>query len=195
MKTLNFTLIALTLGTALVAEAAPVIDQNAPTHPNYMAQFGQTDLAQSFQQSASDIDGAGIFLQPGQGSSGTITIGLYDKLPTAGGHQLASGSAVGTAGNWVDVFWADLAISANTTYFLVFTSTDNSMGIAGDTGNPYNRGQVYANPGYGSFPTFDYTFRTYAQGGAQVPEPASLALVGGALIGLGALARKRRLSK
>ncbi len=38
---------------------------------------------------------------------------------------------------------------------------------------------VFANAGYQPFPNFDYTFRTYAQLGEGVPEPASLLLVAG----------------
>ena len=54
-----------------------------------------------------------------------------------------------------------MAITPNTTYYLVF-SGNSTLAIEGDTNNPYPNGQVYANPGYGSFPTFDYTFRTFS---------------------------------
>lgn len=193
------TLISLfaSLVVAAAVQAAPVIDQNSPTYNAHMAGFAQTNLAQSFKQTASDISGAGILLRAGVGSSDNVTISLYDKLPTDGGQLLASGSAIGTAGSWVDVFWADVAISANTTYFLVF-SGNSTLGISGNTANPYSDGQVYANQGYQSFPGFDYTFRTYSDDGADnghVPEPASLALVSGALMGAGFAARKRKQAK
>lgn len=136
------------------------IDQNADTNNAYMAGFSQPDLAQSFQhQVANSICGAGIFLQPGIGSSDNVTIELWTTLPNGGGNMLATGSAQGTAGEWVDVTWAPVAISANTTYYLHFTG-NTTLGISGDIANGYPYGQVYANAGYGSFPGFDYTFRT-----------------------------------
>ncbi|MCW5935830.1 MAG: PEP-CTERM sorting domain-containing protein [Fimbriimonadaceae bacterium] len=179
MKKLALVALAGVAGMA----AAQVIDQNQPDNSVYMAAFSQGDLAQSFQQSANNIVGAGIFLQPGIGSSDNVRISLWDKLPNAGGVMLASGSARGTAGTWVDVFWSQVNIAPNTTYFLVFDG-NTSLGIAGSVNDPYSRGQVYANPGYQPFPTFDYTFRTYA-----VPEPASMIALGA---GLAALVARRR---
>lgn len=136
------------------------LDQDAATNNAFMAAFSQPDLAQSFQhQVANSICGAGIFLQPGVGSTDNVTIELWTTLPNGGGNMLATGSAQGTAGSYVDVTWSPVAISANTTYFLHFTG-NTTLGISGDVNNGYPFGQVYANSGFGSFPGFDYTFRT-----------------------------------
>ncbi|MEP6781340.1 MAG: PEP-CTERM sorting domain-containing protein, partial [Gemmatimonadaceae bacterium] len=65
--------------------------------------------------------------------------------------------------------------------------------VGGDTGNPYADGQVYANPGFVSFATFDYTFRTYAgQSTSVVPEPATVSLMVGGLAAVFAVARRRK---
>jgi hypothetical protein len=138
------------------------IDQNQPSAAVFMAAFAQTDLAQSFQtqQAEQPTAGAGIFLQPGVGSTDNVTIQLWDALPNAGGTMLRQGSAQGTQGQWVDVLWAPILLEPNQTYYLVFTG-NNTLGIAGDINNPYPHGHVFANPGFGPFPTFDYTFRTW----------------------------------
>ncbi len=141
------------------------INQNADTNNSYMAGFHQPDLAQSFQhQSASRICGAGIELRASIGDKDTVTIELWDRLPNAGGTRLASGSAVGTQGQWIDVYWNPVSIAANTTYYLVFKG-NTTLGISGDTSNGYPHGQVYANAGFQPFPNFDYTFRTYSGAG------------------------------
>jgi hypothetical protein len=168
------------------AGAAPTLDQNQAIDSTPMAGFWQGDLAQSFQQAGNNVAGAGIHLRQFFGAGGTVTISLWDKLPNQGGVQLATGSAAGTPGNWVDVFWSPVVVVPDTTLFLAFTSTDTNMAIGGDTSNPYPRGQLYANPGYQSFPAYDYAFRTYYDGDyAAVPAPGALLLgmVGAGLVG------------
>lgn len=174
------------------SQAALIIDQNQPNAPGNMASFSQTNLAQSFQQTHSNIAGAGIHLTSIQSGTDTVTISLWDALPNqSGANMLTSASGVGTSNSFFDVFWNPVAITPGQTYFLEFTSQNNTLGIDGDTNNPYPSGQVYANAGFGSFPTFDYTFRTYYDNQAsQIPEPGTLTLLG---IGIaGAVFSKRR---
>ena len=174
-------------GLVIMSMAAPasagdyILDQNQPNANVYMAAFSQTDLAQSFQQSADNIAGAGIYLYL-YGNPGNVTISLWDALPNQGGTQLASGTDVGAPDSWFDVYWDPVSVTSGVTYYLVFTDESTGMGIAGDTNNPYPYGHVFANAGFQPFPQYDYTFRTWA-----IPAPGALAL-----LGLAGLARTRR---
>lgn len=134
---------------------------NQPSNTTCMATFSQGDLAQSFVATTNTTCGAGIQLTANGAGSGNVTIALYDNLPNAGGNMLASGTVAATDGTWADVNWASTAITTGNTYYLVFTSTNTSMCVGGDTGNPYSGGMVFANTGYGAFSTYDYTFRVF----------------------------------
>lgn len=174
------------------ANVASVIDQSTPPGGTVLAFFSQSDLAQSFRQLADSITGAGIHLNGAVASNpASITIELWSQLPNRGGQLLASGATLANSGDWADVFWPALSITPDTTYFLVFKSSNGALGVSGHVNNPYPDGNTFASSGYASFPSFDYAFRTYALAPA-VPEPATWAsLLGGlALIG-GALARRR----
>jgi hypothetical protein len=136
------------------------IDQNQPVGNIYIANFSQTGVAQSFQQTHDNISGAGILLQADVGSTGTVNIQLWTGLPNAGGSKIAEGTTTGTAGTWVDVYWSPTTVTLGTTYYLIFEPSTNGLGIAGTT-NVYPHGIAYANAGYGAWPAYDYAFRTY----------------------------------
>ena len=147
MKTIGIAMGALALTVSSVASAEYIIDQLQDDASVYMAAFSQTDLAQSFQTQLYDhIAGAGIFLQPGIGSTDNVEIQLWDALPPDGGTMLTSASAMGTAGEWVDVYWDPVDIMPDTTYYLVFTG-NQTLGISGSVADPYPYGMVFANPG------------------------------------------------
>jgi hypothetical protein len=187
LTTLRTVFSGILLSFCLLGNAnAAIIDQEQANTPVFMAAFSQSDLAQSFQQSSSMIAGAGIFLQAGQGTTDTVTISLWDALPNNAGSMLASASGLGTEGTWFDVFWNPLAVTPNTSLFLVFTSANDTLGIAGDTSNPYALGQTFANAGFGPFPSFDYAFRTYSSddNAAPVSGPGTFVLFAFGVIAL-----------
>ena len=175
---------------AVSLHATPIVDQSSLVENATMAAFYQTDLAQSFQQANSNISGAEFKLTAGFGSGlGDITIQLYDLLPNAGGTLMAGGTALGVAGgDFATVFWSPVTVIPDTTYYLVVTSTNSSLALAGDVFNGYPRGLVFANPGFQSFPGFDYTFQTYFD---YVPEPSSTILLATGLVAIGLLLRRR----
>jgi len=189
------TAIAIMLSSA--SQASILIDQNQPSNPDFLADFLQYDLAQSFQQTNGNISGAGIYVLPNVGTTDTVTISLWDALPNQGGsNMLTSASGTATADAFFDVFWTPVAITPGLTYFLEFTSADGMLGIAGDGfNNPYAQGEAYAQfdvfSSFDSFPEADYAFRTYFDNQQNpVPEPTTLALFGLGFAGL-AISRHR----
>jgi hypothetical protein len=194
MKKFSLLLSAMAIAAASPSQAANIIDQNAPANTVFMAQFNQNNLAQSFQQTAGNVSGAGYFLQNGVGSGlANLTIGLWTLLPNQPGASLLASASGSTSTNnrWFDVFWPAVTVTPGATYFLVFSSSNGSYGISGDTSNGYANGNTFANSGFQSFAGFDYTFRTYSDDSVltgAVPEPATwlmmilgFGMVGGAM--------------
>lgn len=151
--------------TLLSANAEIIVDQSQLFSGLVLAHFYQGNLAQSFMQNADNIAGAGtgIKLNGSLGTNDSITISLYNALPNAGGKLIISGTTNKvTIMGFAEVFWTPTAIIPNTTYFLVFTSTNKDLGIKGIMVNLYKWGYAYANAGFKPFQDFDYTFKTFA---------------------------------
>lgn len=179
------------------AQAIMPFDQEQNLDNAYLASFNQGDLAQSFKQASGVITGAGIKLYAQLGTIDSVIISLYDALPNAGGNLLASGSAVGVAGSWVDVFWSAVTVNPTDTYYLVF-SGNNTLAVSGSTPQPYANGNAYANWGFEMQESFDYTFHTYTSEPVQtrsrnVPDSGStLLLILGSISTLSFLAKRRK---
>ncbi len=89
-------LATLALAGLTAAVRADSVDQSQLVNNAYMANFSQTNLAQSFQQANDNITGASVLLQANLGAgAGDVTITLYNALPNNGGSVLASGTAFG----------------------------------------------------------------------------------------------------
>lgn len=162
MKLLLYSLVLASLATPLSAQT---IDVNQPINVSCMAGLGPVDLAQSFIPTVSSCSGAGVFMSAGVGSAETLTIGLYENgLPGQGGTLIAAGTGLVSPGVWTDLFWPAVPVNPGSTYYLDLSPTAG-MCYAGSTSNPYAGGQMYANAGYVSFPSFDYAFRTYTESG------------------------------
>ena len=177
--------------------------------------------AQSFQQAHGNIVGAGIFLTGSANASDTVTISLYSGLPLdnlgnldLSANLLASASGTGSGGAWFDVFWPQLAITPNATYYLVFSSLDpqnNGLGIgAMDTVNDYyTDGNAFTTDQFiawdwigpssqgGDEQGYDFAFRTFYDDGTRTPTHnapdggSTLAILGLSFTLLGIVRSKR----
>ncbi|WP_131811144.1 proprotein convertase P-domain-containing protein, partial [Aequorivita soesokkakensis] len=141
---------------------SPILEVNQPSTNTCMAFITQTDLAQSYIPTEPISAGAGIMFT-GASTGLNVNLSLWDGLPNGGGTMLASGTSQTDGTAWTDVFWDPVVnVTAGNTYYIVIDGDAALPCVAGDTTNPYPGGNVFANAGYGSFPDFDYTFRTYS---------------------------------
>lgn len=181
---------AVLLGQAGYAGAAPMIDQSQVLFSTTVANFGQVDLAQSFQQSNDNIAGAGVYVAPDDAPSLMGTISVWDALPNElGAMMLATGSGLITPGGYFDVFWTPVAVSPGVTYYLTFAAPGGGYDLGGASGNVYLLGNEFANAGYVPFPNLDFAFRTYYD---PVPEPMTWLLFVAGLASLSAARLVRR---
>ncbi len=140
------------------------------------------------------FDLIGIKTKFGTGdSSRTVTLEIYDELPSAGGTLLRSGTFSPVANQFAGAFFAELALEAGEDYFIGFR---NLAGLGSNTTKEEGAVELPAFFSFkddGSYDTVDdFVFaprvilQFFAEG--EVPEPGTLALFG---IGLALMMRRQ----
>ncbi len=110
---------------------------------------------------------------------------MRDNNPDfAGSTMLGRGTGVGSAGQWVDVFWTPAATVINHRYYLTFQSDNATLGYAGlRAGGDF--GYYWGAATWGSYSSewafYDVAFRTYTSGNvienpSAAPEPMTWAM-------------------
>jgi hypothetical protein len=196
---LSVCIAVIAIGATSQVSATPIVDQSQTSGVGPWSPIN-SDLkwSQSFTAGYNNSVGGGFMLANyGPATQDAVTIYLSTGiLGVEGSTVLASGTATGMAGNWVDVSWNQVALTAGQTYYLGLTSA-SELYVAYSS-NDYANGSIYGSNGYSYLPQYyDLTFRTYADdgaGAASVPEPETCALVLAGLAALG-FAKRGRTSR
>jgi hypothetical protein len=202
----SWALAAVIASAAAPASAAIVVDQS---QWNVVGGFSYLTTraipSQSFTAGYDNSVGAGIFLTGTSSAvTGEVTITLYDGFPPPHprivgtppfpvGKEIASGTAIGTRGSWVDVSWARTVLTIGKSYWLGVKSADRlSVAYGNSNGRDnYDGGTLYS--GVTASTLGDMTFRTFADDTvAAVPEPATWAMMLAGFGLVGASLRTRR---
>ncbi len=181
-------------GITTPASAAIVTDQEQTFGDDAIAIFFNGELAQGFQPSTDNIIGASLKLAADSTVPelfGNVSIDLYDAIDIGTRSLLGTGTKIGARQNeLVAVTFGSMPITVvpDRSYFLVFRSTNGTLGIAGSGTNPYARGQAFLDQV--ASPTADFRFST--QTVVAIPEPSSLALGGFGVVAFAAAGFYRR---
>ena len=124
MKMLRFCSFVLMMAISLSSWSGNVIDQQTGAS---VLKLSNTGGAQTFEPSASNISGAGLFCE--EVFLCFVDIAVWSNLPNLGGTMLARATLGPGVVGWNDAFWAPVSVAVDASYFLIFGG-----GISGNDG-------------------------------------------------------------